>query len=250
MIREAFAVEETIALAKRKACEILGENEEKVQFEIIQSPEKKKFGLFGGKMAQVRAFVRESKGEIAKKYVEEILFYMGSENVTVEISEEDEEFCTLKITGGDIKYVVGRHGSTLDAIQYLAGFAANQNRRDKYCKIRLEAGEYREKRKKSLMAFARRMAYDVVKRGQKLELEPMRSYERKLIHSAIQRIEGVDSWSEGENEMRHVVISPQNFETSSKKLSNELIDSYELESLKDSDISFEKSSENVIETTI
>ncbi len=206
MIKEAFAIEETVALAKKKACEILGEDEKEIQFEIIQNPEKKKFGLFGGKMAQVRAFIKKSKAERARDYIEEILYYMGMEPLEVKISEEEQDFCTIKITGDSIKYIVGRHGETLDAIQYLAGFAVNNNFRERYYKVRLEAGDYREKRRKSLMAFARRMAYDVLKTGEKIDLEPMRAYERKLIHAAVENIEGIKSFSEGENESRHVVI--------------------------------------------
>ncbi len=207
MLKEAFAIEETIALAKKKACEILGENEKNVQFEIIQNPEKKKFGLFGGKMAQVRAFLKESKAEKAKIYIKEILYYMGMESLDVTITEEEDTFCTIKITGEDIKHIIGRFGETLNAIQYLAGIAVNKSQREKYYKIRLEAGDYREKRKKSLSAFARRMAYAVLKDGKKLDLEPMRSYERKLIHSAINDIEGIESWSEGQDDERHVVIA-------------------------------------------
>lgn len=207
MIKEAFAVEETIALAKRKACEILGTDENNVKFEIIQSPEKKKFGLFGGKMAQVRAFVRESTAEKAKSYIKEVLYYMGMDSLNVEIECDEGDLCIIKITGKDIKYIVGRHGETLNAIQYLAGLAAN-NENEPFCRVRVEAGEYREKRRKSLEAYARRMAYDVARNGNRIDLEPMRSYERKLIHLAIQTVPGVDSWSEGQNESRHVVIAP------------------------------------------
>ncbi len=208
MIKEAFAVEETIALAKRKACEILNADESIVSFEVIQSPQKKKLGIFGGKMAQVRAFIKDSPAERAKNYIKELLYYMGMDSLNVEIELQEKDLCVIKITGKDIKYIVGRHGETLDAIQYLAGFAAN-NLEEPYCKVRVEAGEYREKRKKSLEAYARRMAHDAIKNGNRIELEPMRSYERKLIHSAIQSVAGADSWSEGENDNRHVVIAPE-----------------------------------------
>lgn len=209
MIKEAFAIDETIALAKRKACEILGADEKDVQFEIIQSPERKKFGLFGGKMAQVRAFIKESKAERAKHYIEEILYYMGIDTLTVSIESEEEDLCVIKIDGKDIKSIVGWHGETLDAIQYLVGFVANNNPQEPFCKIRVEAGMYREKRKKSLEAFGRRMAHEVVRNGEKIDLEPMRSYERKIVHLAVQSIDGVESWSEGHDEKRHVVIAPQ-----------------------------------------
>lgn len=209
LIKEAFAVEETIALAKHKACEILGTDEKNVEFEILQSPEKKKFGLFGGKMAQVRAFIKETKAEKAKNYIKEIIDYMGMDNMEVKISHEEDELSEIKILGKDVKFVIGKHGETLDAIQYLAGFVANDDVNGSFHKIRVDAEDYREKRKKSLAAFGKRMAYDVLRSGNKIELEPMRSYERKIIHSAVQSVKGIESWSEGENEDRHVIVAPK-----------------------------------------
>lgn len=208
LIREAFATEETIALAKRKACEILGVEEGKVEFEIIQEPERKKLGLFGGRMAQVRAFIKDSPAEKAKNYVKDILFYMGFEELEVEIEQQDTELCVIKITGDGIGNIVGRHGETLDALQYLAGFAANSGMVSPYCRIRLEAGDYREKRRKSLEAFGRRMAYRALRLRERIDIEPMRSYERKLLHIAMHEVVGVSSWSEGEDGNRHVVVAP------------------------------------------
>lgn len=208
LIKEAFATEETIALAKQKACEILGADEKDVKFEIIQSPERKRFGLFGGKMAQVRAFLKESKSEKAKNYIKEILYYMEMEDLEVIIEKEEKELCVLRIDGDNIKDVVGWHGETLDAIQYLAGFVANNDLKEPFCKIRVEAGQYRERRKKSLEAFAKRMAHEVLRNGERIDLEPMRSYERKIIHLALKFVEGIESWSEGHDENRHVVIAP------------------------------------------
>lgn len=207
MIREAFASEETIALAKMKACEILGVSEKDAEFEIIQMPEKKKLGFFGGKLAQVRAYIKETVAEKAKNYVKDILFYMGLESLDVDVTLKGESECFIKVTGDDVKYIVGRHGETLDAIQYIVGIVANKDS-DKLCKIRIDAGDYREKRKKVLESLGRRTAYTAISTGQKIELEPMRSYERKIVHSAIQSINGASSWSEGEDSNRHVVVVP------------------------------------------
>lgn len=207
MVREAFASEETIALAKNKACEILGVDEQSVEFEILQMPERKKLGFFGGKLAQVRAYVKESVAEKARDYIKEILFYMGLGDLDVHIVFRSESECFIRITGDEVKYMVGRHGETLDAIQYISGIVANKDS-DKYCKIRIDAGDYREKRKRVLEALGRRMAYKAVSADEKIELEPMRSYERKVVHSAVQEVEGARSWSEGEDNNRHVVIVP------------------------------------------
>ena len=226
LVREAFASEETIALAKMKACEVLGVKEEDAEFEVLQMPERKKLGFFGGRLAQVRAYIKESVPEKAKNYIKEILFYMGLETLDVHIVFQSESECFIKITGDDVKYMVGRHGETLDAIQYIVGIVANKDS-DKYCKIRIDAGEYREKRKKVLESLGRRMAYKAISEGKKIELEPMRSYERKLVHSAIQAVEGAKSWSEGEDSNRHVVVVPKDKPEVWKKSSDIRTDSYE-----------------------
>lgn len=209
MIKEAFATEETVALAKRKACQILGVDQAEVNFEVIQTPERKKFGIFGGKMAQVRAIIKESPSEKAINYIKEILYYMGLDSLEVEEEASQKDLCIIKIKGKDLKYIVGRHGETLDSIQYLSGFVANNGvSRESYCKIRVEAGEYRDKRRKSLESYGRRKAYESVKNGDRIDLEPMRSYERKIVHMAIKSVDGAESWSEGQNDNRHVVIAP------------------------------------------
>jgi hypothetical protein len=143
---------------------------------------------------------------------------MGLEKLEIEIIKEQKDVCELKITGDDVKFVVGYHGETLDSLQYLTGFVANSADKRNFCKIRLEAGNYRENRKKVLENLARKMAYKVLSLQQKLTLEPMRSYERKIIHEAIQAIPDVYSWSDGYDSLRHVVISPTKKDYSEKML--------------------------------
>ena len=208
MINEVFASDETIALAKEKACKMLGVSEDKVDFEVRQFPSKKMFGMFGGKLAQVRAVLRKTSAQKAVDYLKEIFFYMGLESLKIEILKENNGYCEIKITGENVSFVVGKHGETLDSLQYLAGLVANSRKGEDVCKVRLEAGDYREKRKKTLETLGERIAERAVKTNKKLNLEPMRSYERKIIHTAIGNIEGARSWSEGEGNQRHVVIAP------------------------------------------
>lgn len=211
MINEVFASDETIALAKEKACKMLGASEDKVGFEVRQFPSKKVFGMFGGKLAQVRAFLKKTSVQTAADYLKEIFFYMGLESIKIDITKEDYDCCEIKITGDDVGFIVGKHGETLDSLQYLAGLVANSKigAGETPCRLRLEAGDYREKRKKTLEALGRHIAERAIKTGKKLSLEPMRSYERKIIHTSIGAVEGARSWSEGEGERRHVVIAPK-----------------------------------------
>lgn len=215
MVNEVFALDETVALAKQKACEMLGAEEKYVDFEIIQQPSKKVFGMFGGRLAQVKATLKKSPALKAVEYLKEVLFYMGFENISINIIAEEPDFCEIKIDSenkDDIKLIIGKYGSTLEALQYLTSFVANEkNGEGEFYRIRLEAGNYRERRKEVLTNLAERIAEKVIVTGKIINLEPMKSYERKIIHTAIDKIEGVKSWSTGELDRRHIVIAPDGF---------------------------------------
>ena len=207
MIKEAFASGETIALAKMKACEILGVNESDADFEIIQKPSPKMFGIFGGKLAQVRAKVNPPFTGLLKENLSDLLSYMGMKDFELEINKQ-EDVCYAKITGENINYIVGKHGETLDSMQYIVSLLINNDvESKKFCKVRLDAGNYRERRKKALEMLGEKLAYKALNSDKDIALEPMRSYERKIVHDAIQNIDGVYSWSEGMDEDRHVIIS-------------------------------------------
>lgn len=206
MIRETVITAETIEEAKIKACEELGTNIESTQFEIIQYPEKKKFGLFGGNPAKVRAFVEITPLETAKKYIEDIIKNMEISDFTI-TAEENEGGAIISIDGENIGFIIGHRGETLDALQYLAGLAANRVY-DGYYRIAVNIGNYREKREKTLEILGRKLAFKAVKTGNKTSLEPMNPYERRIIHTSVQKVRGAVSWSEGESLQRHVVIGP------------------------------------------
>ncbi len=211
MVEEVYASGETVEIAKQKACKLLGADEENVSFEVTQNPSKKVLGVFGGNPAQVRGVLKKSVGAKAEKILKELLFYMGLENLSVEIVSETEDLCEIKVTGDDsIGYIVGKHGETLDSLQYIISLIVN-NRcgKNDFCRIRIEAGNYREKRKETLEALANKMAKKAVFTGRTISLNPMKSYERKIIHSAVDKVDGACSWSEGEGAERHIVISPQ-----------------------------------------
>ena len=210
MVNEVYASEETVALAKHKACEMLGVEEGDVEFEIIQQPSKKLLGVFGGKLAQVKATLKESVAKKALKCLKEILYYMDLSLLDVEITSEDDDVCNLKVAGDEVGYIVGKHGETLDSLQYIVGLMANgKNKPKEFCRVRIEAGDYREKRKATLEALAQRIAGRAIQTGKRFNLEPMRSYERKIIHDAVGEVGGARSWSEGEGSERHIVIAPQ-----------------------------------------
>lgn len=206
MIREAFATAETIEEAKNIACKELGTDIENTDFEILQQPEKKKFGLFGGSPAKIRAYIEVTPLESAKEYLSDILEKMGVTGITM-TSEENENGAVINIDGENIGFIIGHRGETLDALQYLAGLVANHVD-ESYYRISINIGNYREKREKTLEILGRKLAFKACKTGMKTSLEPMNPYERRIIHTAVQKVKGATSWSEGENLQRHVVIGP------------------------------------------
>ncbi|RHO45594.1 protein jag [Clostridium sp. AM09-51] len=206
MIKEAIKEAETIEEAKALALEELGVNEDKAQFEVLVQPEKKKFGLFGGSLAKVRVFYEETPTDIAKAYLADVLTKLGVTNVVIEATET-EDGAEFDVNGDDIGFIIGHRGETLDALQYLTGLVVNHIH-EEYFRVIINIGNYREKREKTLEVLGRKLAFRACKTGEKVSLEPMNPYERRIIHTAVQKVRGATSWSEGENLQRHVVIGP------------------------------------------
>lgn len=208
MLREAVAQGATVQEAFENACRELGVDTTDAEIEILEEPTKKAFGLFGGKPAKVRAYIEENEdpAETAAEYLKTVLREMGLTNVTIDITRE-EAGAALNLGGEGIGFIIGHRGETLDSLQYLASLVANHVD-NSYYRITLDVGNYREKRKETLEALGKRMALRAVKTGRNSSLEPMNPYERRIIHTAVQTVEGAKSWSEGEDLGRHVVIGP------------------------------------------
>ena len=207
MIKEAICEGINVQDALEKAKAQLGlDDTAEYELEIIQTEEKKKFGLFGGRPAKVRVFIKDTPDERAEKFLRDVLDKMTLESVAIEKST-DENAVEFNLSGEEVGFVIGRRGETLDALQYLTSLVANHGE-DPYIKVTVNTGNYREKREKTLEILGRKLAFKAIKTGKKTSLEPMNPYERRIIHTAVQKVNGAISWSEGENAARHVVIGP------------------------------------------
>ncbi len=209
MNREAIATGNTVEEAREKACEMLGVEtyDDNVDFEIIEMQQKKILGIFGGHPAKVRVFVKTTPAQAAADYLQAIIKAMGLNDIEMSVEEKEKNVINIDITGEDVGSVIGRRGETLDALQYLTCLVANHVD-NSYCRVTINTGDYREKREKTLEILGRKLAIKAAKTGRKSSLEPMNPYERRIIHTAVQKINGAISWSEGENINRHVVIGP------------------------------------------
>jgi len=126
----------------------------------------------------------------------------------IEISEDDEAV-TASLVGGDLGLLIGRHGQTIDAIQYLANVIAwrelGEGRKD----VVVDAAGYRERRRETLEALALRSADRARSSGESVDLEPMSSIERRIVHLRLKEVDGVSTRSEGEEPYRYVVVEPE-----------------------------------------
>ena len=209
MNREAIATGSTVEEAKEKACLELGVEtyDDNVDMEIIEMPSKKFFGLFGSTPYKVRVFIKTTPAQAALDYLESIIKAMGLTDIQMSVEEKEKNIININISGEDVGSVIGRRGETLDALQYLTCLVANHVE-NSYCRVTINTGDYREKREKTLEILGRKLAIKAAKTGRKSSLEPMNPYERRIIHTAVQKVQGAISWSEGENINRHVVIGP------------------------------------------
>ena len=255
MIKEAFGKGATTEAAIEAAKSELGAPwDADVQIEVLKTAKKKTLGLFGGSLAEVRAYYEapdevkkpavknqkpakpEKKAEVkkpeakkeaapkkdetpkqtertvgasskaAEAYIKSILEGMGVQDASISSSEDDESVYVQLDCGNDYGYVIGRRGETLDAIQYLTRLVINKGK-DNYKRVSINAGNYREKREETLRELAKKNAARVKKYGRNVCLDPMNPYERRIIHTTIQEIEGVDSHSIGSESDRRVVIT-------------------------------------------
>ncbi len=207
MAKELIMKATTVEQAKAKIAAAFGVEEEKITFDVLQQPQKKTLGLFGGADAEVRGTLAEKDpAEAAKAFLSKVLEKMGVVGATVTARVENET-CVLAIEGEDIGFIIGRRGETLDALQYLTGLVANRVD-NSYYRISIDIGNYREKREQTLVALAKRIGEKAAKTGRRTSLEPMNPYERRIIHTAVQEIEGATSFSVGSDAARHVVIAP------------------------------------------
>lgn len=149
-----------------------------------------------------------------------LLERMGTK-AEISISRRDAKNIAVELSGAGMGAVIGRRGETLDAIQHLTNYVINRGN-DKHMHICVDAESYRAKREESLVRLAEKMAAKVIKYKRSMALEPMNSYERHIIHAALQDYEGVSTSSTGTEPNRRVVVSydrPQN--TGSKPQSRE-----------------------------
>lgn len=197
--------EEAVAAALEQLSDINSSlTQSDVQVELLEKAKAGFFGI-GSTPAKVRVTYTLTTDERAKDFLEGLLEHMGVEG-KVEATMTSDDTLEMNITGENMGVVIGRRGDTLDALQYITSIAVNRDE-DTHIRVSLDTENYRKKRQESLEKLAVKVADRVLKYKRSVTLEPMSSYERRVIHSTLQSYNGVSTYSMGSEPNRKVVIA-------------------------------------------
>ncbi|MBE7020851.1 MAG: protein jag [Ruminococcaceae bacterium] len=193
---------------------------EDVKIEILETSSKGIFGLFGQKDAKVRIIVEgNDNGDVAAKteeFVITVLEKMGI-SASCEIAIKENNRVEVSLDGENMGMVIGRRGETLDALQHVVQLYVNKEFESFY-KVIVDTEDYRAKREEALTKLAHGLAKKVIRTRKEVVLEPMKPYERRIIHTALQNYNKVKTHSIGEEPNRKLVVS---FKFPNKKTENE-----------------------------
>lgn len=203
-MKQVTATGQTVEEAVSAALAQLKTTRDKTEITVIDEGKKGIFG-FGARPAVVKVTVRIDPIEEAKKFLIDVSEKMG---VPVEIEIEREgKHVTYVLSGDKIALLIGKRGQTLNSLQYLTQLVINRHS-EQYLNVMLDAENYRKRRNETLINLAERLAEKALRTGHKVVLEPMPSYERKVIHTALMNKERIKTFSDGVEPNRHIVIAP------------------------------------------
>lgn len=205
----------------------LGTTIDNIEYEIIERETNGFLGIFG-KPAKIKARIKLTLENTAKKFLDDVFKTMGI-TAAVQISYDKENSTVdINIDGEEMGVLIGKRGQTLDSLQYLVSLVINKNN-DNYIKVKLDTENYRARRKETLENLAKNIAYKVKRTRKPVSLEPMNPYERRIIHSALQNDKFVETYSEGEEPYRKVVINIKKTIRDSKYSNNKSNSGYKKE---------------------
>ena len=190
--------------AKKLALSQLDLPQERVIFEVLEEPSKGFFGLIGARVAKIRATEKElTPLEKGQEFLKKI-FKSMHKDIQIECIEEDINY-KFNLIGDDLGVLIGKHGQTLDSLQYLTNMAANKNVTGARVRIVLDVENYRKRREETLCQLAERLANKARKYRTIVDLEPMNRHERKIIHMALQDYADIITYSDGVEPHRKIV---------------------------------------------
>ena len=208
---KAKTVEEAITAASLE----FGVASEDLDYEVVEKGSAGFLGL-GSKPAIINAKKKDSFLDDINEYLENLFKAMDIETEIKIDYDAEASLMNIDIEGPDMGILIGKRGQTLDALQYLISLYVNK-KTESYIRVKLDTENYRVRRKDTLENLARNIAFKVKRTRRSFTLEPMNPYERRIIHTSVQKVRGATSWSEGENASRHVVIGPDPKERNNRR---------------------------------
>ena len=214
MIRSIEVIGKTEEEAIAKALRELELTRDQVSVEILERAKSGFLGI-GGSPAKIRVSheYKETKQEHLESFLTGLFERMNVE-AGLETTVNEDGSMLVNLVGENIGALIGHRGETLDAIQHLANYAVNNGSNDR-TKINIDAENYRAKREEALQKLAVKVAGKVVKYRRNVTLEPMNAYERHVIHTALQEVKGVTTYSTGTEPNRRVVVAFERTQKSS-----------------------------------
>ncbi|MDQ0974272.1 spoIIIJ-associated protein [Neobacillus niacini] len=204
-MKQVTATGQTVEEAVESALAQLNTTKDRTDVAIIDEGKKGIFGIFGSRPAVVKVTVIIDPIEEAKKFLLQVSEQMGAP-IDIETRRDGKQILFV-MTGEKIALLIGKRGQTLNSLQYLTQLIVNRFS-NQYLTVILDAEDYRNRRNDTLIQLAHRLALKAVKTGKDVALEPMPSYERKVIHTALSDNKRVKTFSDGSDPHRHIVISP------------------------------------------
>ncbi|HAA6527498.1 TPA_asm: protein jag [Listeria monocytogenes] len=203
-MRDITAQGSNVEEAIQNALATLETTRDKVEVEVLDEGKKGIFGI-GSRLAMVKVIEKEDGIQVAIDYLLDVATKMGAA-ITIDVEEVGKDV-KLQIKGDSLGMLIGKHGQTLNALQYLTQLIANKTT-SQYKNIIVNVGDYRERRHETLVILANKMADKALKTKRAVHLEPMPSFERKIIHAILSENEQIETHSEGRDPYRYIVIKP------------------------------------------
>ncbi|MFD0767557.1 RNA-binding cell elongation regulator Jag/EloR [Bacillus sp. CGMCC 1.60114] len=197
---------QTVEQAVQTALEQLQVSRDKVEIHIIDEGKKAFLGFIGGRPAIIEVIVKKDPVEEAELYLRSIIKEMNVD-VTIEKDVKGRDI-HFTLSGSEVGVLIGKRGHILNSLQYVTKLVANRSTKQ-YIGVTIDAENYRDKRKDTLVSLALRLAKQASNTKKRIVLEPMPSFERKVIHQALANHPYVITTSEGAEPHRHVVVSPK-----------------------------------------
>jgi spoIIIJ-associated protein len=204
-VKQITATGQTVKEAVESALAQLKTTKDRADVAIIDEGKKGIFGIFGSRPAVVKVTLIIDPIDEARKFLLQVSEQMGAP-ISIEIKRDGKQVLFI-MTGEKIALLIGKRGQTLNSLQYLTQLIINRFS-NQYLTVILDAEDYRNRRNDTLIQLAHRLALKALKTGKDVALEPMPSYERKVIHTALSDNKRVKTFSDGSDPHRHIVISP------------------------------------------